>query len=57
LLRLGFELAAESALVEARYPLPAGRTDAETGRFLSAGRLYDLWVGAIMRREFTPLWW
>jgi hypothetical protein len=57
LLRLGFEPAAESALVEARYPLPAGRTDAETGRLLSAGRLYGLWVGALMRREFAPLWW
>ena len=45
------------ALVEVRYPLPAGRTDAETGRFLSAGRLYGLWVQAIMRREFAPLWW
>lgn len=45
------------ALIEARYPLPAERTDAETGRFISAGRLYSLWVQAIMRREFTPLWW
>ncbi|MCZ7539809.1 MAG: hypothetical protein M5U29_07865 [Anaerolineae bacterium] len=45
------------ALVEARYPLPAERTDAETGRFSSAGRLYGLWVQAILRREFTPLWW
>jgi hypothetical protein len=45
------------ALVEARYPLPAERTDAETGRFLSAGRFYGLWVQALMRREFTPLWW
>ncbi len=44
------------ALVEARYPLPAERTDAG-GRFLSAGRLYSMWVQAIMRREFTPLWW
>ena len=44
------------ALVEARYPLPAERTDAG-GRFLSAGRLYGLWVQAILRREFTPLWW
>jgi hypothetical protein len=43
--------------MRARARLPAGRTDAETGRFLSAGRLYGLWVGAIMRREFTPLWW
>lgn len=44
------------ALVEVRYPLPAERTDAG-GRFLSAGQLYKLWVQAIMRREFTPLWW
>ncbi|MBP8973015.1 MAG: hypothetical protein KBH93_04000 [Anaerolineae bacterium] len=44
------------ALVEARYPLPAERSDAG-GHFLSAGRLYSLWVQAIMRREFTPLWW
>lgn len=44
------------ALVEVRYPLPAERTDAG-GRFLSAGRLYNLWVQAILRREFTPLWW
>ena len=43
------------ALVEVRYPLPAERTDAG-GRFLSAGRLYGLWVQAILRREFTPLW-
>ncbi len=43
------------ALVEVRYPLPTERTDAG-GRFLSAGRLYSLWVQAIMRREFTPLW-
>ena len=44
------------ALVEVRYPLPAERTDAG-GHFLSAGRLYGLWVQAILRREFTPLWW
>lgn len=44
------------ALVEVRYPLPTERTDPETGRFVSGGRLYGLWVQAIMRREFTPLW-
>lgn len=44
------------ALVEVRYPLPAVRTDAG-GRFITAGRLYSLWVQAIMRREFTPLRW
>lgn len=43
------------ALVEVRYPLPAERADPETGHFLSAGRLYSLWVQAIMRREFTPV--
>jgi hypothetical protein len=44
------------ALVEARYPLPSPRTDAETGRFTTGGLLYRTWVQAIMQRAFTPLW-
>ncbi|MFC2106270.1 hypothetical protein ACFLS5_01110 [Candidatus Bipolaricaulota bacterium] len=44
------------AVVEARYPIPAERTDPETGQFNRRGLLFRAWVGAILHREFTPLW-
>lgn len=44
------------AVVEARYPLPHPRRDAQTGTYLVAGELYRLWVRAILFRAFSPLW-
>lgn len=44
------------AVVEARYPVPEGPTDPQTGQYNVRGLLFRSWVQAILRREFTPLW-
>ncbi len=43
------------ALVEARYPLPEERTDPENGMFITGGRLYRMWDGALLQQVFFPL--
>ena len=43
------------AVVEARYPVPAERTDPQTGQYTVRGLLFRAWVQAILYREFTPL--
>jgi hypothetical protein len=43
------------AVVEVRYPLPADRIDASTGRFITGGLMYRNWAQAIMMRAFFVL--
>ena len=43
------------AVIEVRYPLPADRKDAATGRFIAGGIMYRNWAQAILRREFFAL--
>jgi hypothetical protein len=43
------------AVVEVRYPLPADRIDAATGRFITGGLMYRTWSQAIMQRAFFVL--
>jgi len=38
-----------------RYPLPADRKDAATGRFIPGGIMYRNWGQSIMRRAFFAL--
>ncbi|MFC2095088.1 hypothetical protein ACFLSW_01425 [Candidatus Bipolaricaulota bacterium] len=44
------------AMVEARYPIPAERTNPETGQYNTRGLLFRAWVRAVLHRGFTPLW-